>query len=164
MVIVDKLIKFTSITPIKMTYSAEDIARLFFEKIVSRFGVPEILISDRDPRFTSKFWKSLWEYCQTKLALSTAYHPQMDRQTERVNRTLQQVIWTSINYHRNNWDEYLSAVEFAINNTYQESTKTTSYMLMYGVQPKMPIDQKIMVKMDAPPAKKFITDIQEALH
>ena len=88
----------------------------------------------------------------------------MDSQTERVNRTLQQVIWTSVNYHRNNWDEYLSIVEFAINNTYQESTKTTPYMLMYGVQPRMPIDQKIMVKMDASSAKKFITDMQEALH
>src|SRR4051812_38867894 len=99
-----------------------------------------------------------------KLAISTAYHPQMDRQMERANRTLQQVIRTSVNYHRNNWDEYLSVVEFAINNTYQESTKTTPYMLMYGVKPKMPIDQKITVKMDAPSAKKFITEMQEALH
>src|SRR4051812_27011687 len=164
MVIVNKLTKFTSITLIKMTFSAKDIARLFFEKIVSRFGMPETLISDRDPRFTSKFWKSLWEYYQTKLALSTAYHPQTDGQTERANRTLQQVIWTSVNYHRNNWDEYLSAVEFAMNNTYQESTKTTPYMLMYGVQPKMPIDWKITVKTDAPTAKKFITEMQEALH
>ena len=85
MVIVDKLMKFTSITPIKMTFSAEDITRLFFEKIISRFGMPQIIISDRDPRFTSKFWKSLWEYCQTKLALSTAYHPQIDGQMERAN-------------------------------------------------------------------------------
>src|SRR5215212_1590244 len=159
MVIVNKLMKFTSITPIKMTFSAEDITRLFFEKIVSRFRMPESLIFDRDPRFTSKFWKSLWEYCQTKLALSTAYHPQTDGQTERANRTLQQVIWSSVNYHRNNWDEYLSAVEFAINNTYQESTKTTPYMLMYGVQPRMPIDRKITVKTDAPSAKKFITEM-----
>src|SRR4051812_1889615 len=59
MVIVDKLTKFISITPIKMTFSAEDITRLFFEKIVSRFGMQEIIISNRDPRFTSKFWKSL---------------------------------------------------------------------------------------------------------
>ena len=88
MVIIDKLTKFTSITPIKMTFNAEDIARLFFEKIVSRFGVLQIIISDRDPRFTSKFWKSLWEYYQIKLALSTAYHPQMDGQTERANQTL----------------------------------------------------------------------------
>src|SRR5215212_1537191 len=83
---------------------------------------------------------------------------------ERANRTLQQVIWTSINYHRNNWDKYLSAVEFTINNTYQESTKTTPYMLMYGVQPRMPIYWKITVKIDAPSAKKFITEMQEALH
>src|SRR4051812_36914256 len=87
-VIVNKLTKFTSITPIKITYSAEDIARLFFEKIVSRFRILETLISDRDPRFTSKFWKSLWEYCQMKLVLSIAYHPQIDGQIERVNWTL----------------------------------------------------------------------------
>ena len=61
MVIVNKLTKFTSINPIKMIFGAEHIAKLFFDQIVSKFGVPKTIISDRDPRFTSKFWKSLWE-------------------------------------------------------------------------------------------------------
>jgi hypothetical protein len=81
-VVVDMLTKLTSVTPIKTTYSAEKIATIIIEKIISRFGFPRKFISDRDAKFRSKFWQTLWKNCGTKIAMSTAYHPETDGLTE----------------------------------------------------------------------------------
>eukprot|EP00959_Pyramimonas_sp_CCMP1952_P183939 3846047-Pyramimonas_sp.AAC.1 len=70
--------------------TAEDIAQLFFNTIWRAHGLPSKIISDRDTKFTSKFWQTLWRLLGTRLAMSTAYSPQTDRQTERTNRTLEE--------------------------------------------------------------------------
>ena len=70
------------------TYTAQDVAQLFFENWICRYGVPTKIISDRDSKFTSNFWKSLLKVLQCKLAMSTAYHPQSDGLSERWHRSI----------------------------------------------------------------------------
>lgn len=78
LVLVDKFSKLTKLVPCFMgegELSAPAVAKLVFDNVVKQFGVPESLVSDRDPRFTADFWRSLWEILGTKLHLSSAYHP-----------------------------------------------------------------------------------------
>ena len=84
-VFVDIFSKMVHFAPTKTTASAPDTARLFFDHIVRLHGLPKSIISDRDAKFTSRFWKSLFQSLGTKLAMSTAFHPQTDGQTERAN-------------------------------------------------------------------------------
>ena len=87
-VVVDRLSKYAKFIPTKMSATAVDTARLFFERVCVEHGVPKSIVSDWDSKFTSKFWQEFWLSIGTKLKMSTAYHPQ----TERTNRTLEQVL------------------------------------------------------------------------
>ncbi|MCO5566565.1 hypothetical protein L7F22_020242 [Adiantum nelumboides] len=85
-VIVDKLTKVAHLIPVKQTATAADIAQVFVKEIVRLHGIPARIISDRDAKFTSKFWQAMFQSLGTQLNLSTAYHPETDGQTERVNQ------------------------------------------------------------------------------
>jgi hypothetical protein len=87
MVVVDKLSKETHFIPIKSTFKAIDVANIFMKEIFRLHGLPKTIISDRDAKFTSSFWKSLFVGLGTQLAFSMTYHPQTDGQTERVNKS-----------------------------------------------------------------------------
>ena len=92
LVLVDKYSRLCRLIPVfkgEGELAAPVVAQLVFEHVVKLFGVPESLVSDRDPRFTSDFWRSLWDILGTRLHLSSAYHPQSDGQTERHNRTIE---------------------------------------------------------------------------
>ena len=91
-VIVDRLTKSAHFLPIKETDDMDVLARLYLKEIVSRHGVPISIISDRDSRFTSNFWRSLQKALGTKLDMSTAYHPQTDGQSERTIQTLEDML------------------------------------------------------------------------
>ena len=86
-VIVDRLTKSAHFLPISETYTSERLAELFINEIVVRHGVPVSIVSDRDTRFTSRFWKKFHEQMRTRLLISTAYHPQTDGQSERTIQT-----------------------------------------------------------------------------
>jgi hypothetical protein len=88
MVVVDKLSKSTHFIPIKSTCKEIDIANVFMKEIFKLHGMPKKIVSDRDTKFTSNFWKSLMAVLETKLLFSTTYHPQTDGQMERVNRVI----------------------------------------------------------------------------
>ena len=137
-VFVDKLTKRACFIPTHTNVTAPDVAKIFFNTIFKNFGLPRTIISDRDAKFTSKFWQSLFKQIGTKLALSTAFHPQTDGQTERMNRTLEEMLRTYTNYKQNDWDEWLSALEFAYNNAKQASTKFTPFELDLGRHPNTP--------------------------
>ena len=85
MAVVDKLSKESHFTHVKTTYKAVNIADIFMEKIFHLHGIPKVIISDKDPKFTGNFWKSLFKGLDTKINFSIAYYPQMDGQTNRVN-------------------------------------------------------------------------------
>ena len=91
-VIIDRLTKSAHFVPLKKNCSMDDLARSYIQSIVRLHGVPVTIVSDRDPRFTSEFWKSLHKALGTKLSFSTAYHPQTDGQTERTNQILEDML------------------------------------------------------------------------
>ncbi|CAA0830755.1 Unknown protein, partial [Striga hermonthica] len=87
-VVVDRLTKVAHFLPVSMSMPLDRLAEIYVRGIVRLHGVPVTIVSDRDPRFTSRFWKSLHEAMGTKLAFSSAYHPETDGQTERTIQTL----------------------------------------------------------------------------
>jgi hypothetical protein len=138
-VIVDRLTKSAHFIPVKITFSLEKLAKLYIKEIVSLHGVPLRIASDRDPRFVSKFWKSLHRALGTKLDFSTAYHPQSDGQTERVNQILEDMLIACVLEFKGAWDEYMPLAEFAYNNSYQSSIQMASYEALYGRRCRAPI-------------------------
>jgi hypothetical protein len=118
---------------------AANIARLFFDHVVRLHGVPKRIVSDRDTRFTSTFWQELWRLLGTKLAMSTAFHPQTDGQTERMNRVIEDYIRHYISYQHDDWDLHLTPAEIAINNSVTQSTGLSPFFLNYGKHPHVPL-------------------------
>jgi transposase InsO family protein len=114
---VDKLSKMTHFAPTHTTVSAPDAARLFLAAVVRLHGWPTTLVSDRDPKFTSAFWTTLFKEWGTKLAMSTAYHPQTDGQSERANRTLEEMLRSYVSKNHDDWDVHLPTLEFALSNS-----------------------------------------------
>ena len=102
-------------------------------------GISKVIISDKDPKFTGNFWKSLFKGLDTKLNFSTAYHPQMDGQTEIVNQVLEDMLRMYVRDHLNKWEYYLQLVDFAYNNHYQASSKLSPFEIPYGRKCNTPI-------------------------
>ena len=115
-VVVDRLTKSAHFLPIREKFSPQKLAELFMNHIVNLHGVPVSIISDRDPRFTSRFWKRLMKELRVKLNLSTAFHPQTDEQSERTIQTLEDMLRSCVLQFKGQWNEYLP--EFTYNNSY----------------------------------------------
>jgi ribosomal protein L21E len=138
-VIVDRLTKVAQFIPVKKTFTLEKLARLYIKEIVANFGIPVSIVSDRDPRFVSRFWKSLHNALGTKLNFSTAYHPQSDGQSERVIQILEDMLRATMLDFKEKWDESLPLVKFAYNNSYQSSIGMAPYEALYGRRCRSPI-------------------------
>lgn len=123
--IVDRLTKCAHFIPVKESRNATSLGELYVKEIVRLHGIPSKIVSDRDTIFTSNFWKGLHTALGTQLAMSTAYHPQTDGQTERVNRVLEDLLRACILDFGGSWDKHLPLVEFSYNNSYQASFETT---------------------------------------
>ena len=132
MVIVDLLTKVTHLFPVKTSYTVADVAKLFIKEIFRIHGLPRSIISDHDTKFTSKFWTSLFEALGTQLNFSTAYHPQMDGQTERVNQVVEDILRAYCGREPRKWVQYLPLVEYAINSSYHSSIDMTPFKALYG--------------------------------
>jgi hypothetical protein len=137
-VFVDKFSKMVHYAATTTTCTAVDVARIFFDTVVKLHGVPKHIISDRDPRFTSKFWKQLWNLLGTQLKMSTSHHPQTDGQTERSNRTLEDILRHYVSKQQDDWDQHLTAAEIAVNSSVHASTGFTPFYLNYGEHPYFP--------------------------
>ncbi|KAA0064296.1 putative DNA/RNA polymerases superfamily protein [Cucumis melo var. makuwa] len=125
---------------LKKTYCWPDqLAKLYGDKIVSQHGVPVSIVSDRDPRFTSKFWPSVQKAMGTKLKFSTAFHPLTDGQSERTIQTLEDMLRACVLQFKGNWDTYLSLMEFAYNNSYQSSIGMAPFEALYGRPCRTPV-------------------------
>lgn len=163
-VFVDKLTKKVSFAATKTTVTAPETAQIFFHEIVRHYGVPSAIVSDRDVRFTSNFWRALWKQLGTKLAMSTAYHPQTDGQTERANRTLEDMLRAYVGYNQRDWDEKLDAVEIACNNAIQASTGYSPFYLNLGQHPSFPLSlASPSDQSHNPTALEMISDMDQAL-
>jgi hypothetical protein len=139
-VFVDKLTKMVHYVATTTNVTAPQLSQLFMREVCRLHGVPESILSDRDPRFTAHFWRALWAQLGTKLAMSTAYHPQTDGQTERANRTLEEMLRNYVSWRQTDWDQHLSALEMAYNNAKQASTGFSPYYLNYGREVSFPLD------------------------
>jgi Integrase zinc binding domain/Integrase core domain len=142
-VFVDKLSKMVHYAACSTTINAPGVMQLFEQNVIRLHGLPRVLITDRDTRFTSRFWREACDKLQTKLAMSTAFHPQTDGQTERANRTLEDMLRSYVNVRHDNWDEHLAMLEFAVNNAKNESTGYSPFFMTYGRHPCGPLDRTI---------------------
>src|SRR3954447_23324498 len=131
-VVVDKLSKTIKAIPTVTTVTAPKVADLFFQHVFRHFGLPSIIISDHDARFTGKFWQTLWAKLGTKLAMSIAFHPQTDGQTERANQVLEQVLQNYTTYEQDNWDKLLPFTEFTDNNSFNSATGFSPFHILFG--------------------------------
>ncbi|KAI3815619.1 hypothetical protein L1987_15296 [Smallanthus sonchifolius] len=138
-VIIDRLTKSAHFLPIREDYRVEKLARIYIDEIVSRHGIPLNIISDRDSRFTSRFWQSLQSALGTRLDLSTAYHPQTDGQTERTIQTLEDMLRACVIDFGGNWDSHLPLIEFSYNNIYHTSINMAPFEALYGRKCRSPI-------------------------
>ncbi|KAI3732906.1 hypothetical protein L1987_64118 [Smallanthus sonchifolius] len=117
----------------------DKLAQLHVNEIVTLYGVPLSIVSDRDNRFTSRFWQCFQKALGTKLNLSTAYHPQKDRQSERTIQTLEDMLTTCVIDLRGSWDDHLPLMEFPYNNSYHTSIQAAPFEALYDCKCRTPI-------------------------
>jgi transposase InsO family protein len=129
-VIVDQLTKVAQFIPIKTTYSRLQLVELYMSRIAYLHGVQKKIVSDRGTQFTSKFWETLHEILDTQLCFSSAYHPQTDIQTERVNQILEDMLSACALQYGRSWDKSLSCAKFSYNNSYQKSLKMEPFEML----------------------------------
>ena len=122
-----------------MSYSLDKLAEIYIKEVVRLHGVPFSIVSDRDPRFTSRFWPSLQHALGTKLRFSTAFHPQTDGQSERTIQILEDMLRTYVMELHGSWDKYLPLMEFAYNNNYHSSLGMAPYEALYGRKCSTPV-------------------------
>jgi transposase InsO family protein len=138
-VIEDRLTKVAHFIPAKTTYSRPQLAELYMSRIVCLHGVPKKIVSDRGMQFTSRFWERLHETLDTQLRFSSAYHPQTDGQTERVNEILEDMLRACALQYGRSWDKSLPYAEFSYNNSYQGSLKMAPFEMLYGRRCQTPL-------------------------
>lgn len=136
-VVVDRFTKAAEFVPFRHSYTAEQLARVFLDRIVRHHGIPESIISDRDKLFTSNYWTTLLAAIGTKKKLSTAYHPQTDGQTERVNQTMETYLRIYCNQQQDNWVSLLPMAQIAYNNKLSEATGCTPFFANHGRHPNL---------------------------
>jgi hypothetical protein len=149
-VVVDRFSKMAHFIPCHKTDDASSIAELFFHEIIRLHGVPHTIVFDRDAKFLSHFWRSLWNKLGTKLLFSTTSHPQTDGQTEVVNMTLYTMLRIVLDKNLKLWEDCLPHVEFAYNRATHCSTKMCPFQIVYGYIPRAPIDLLTFDPLDAP--------------
>ncbi|GJT17372.1 putative reverse transcriptase domain-containing protein [Tanacetum coccineum] len=138
-VIVDRLTKSALFLPMRETEPMDKLARMYLKEVVTRHGIPVSIISDRDGRFASNFWRSLQKALGTTLAMSTAYHPETDGQSERTIQTLEDMLRACVIDFGKGWVKHLPLVEFSYNNSYHASIKAAPFDALYGRKCRSPV-------------------------
>lgn len=136
LVIVDRFTKYSIFLPVMTTINAADLAELFHKEIELRFGAPEGIISDRGPIFTSQFWADLCYLSKIKRRLSTAFHPQTDGQTERINQTIEHYLRCFIGDNQVIWPQLLPQAQYACNNAVSSTTGQSPHYALMGYEPQ----------------------------
>jgi hypothetical protein len=136
LVVVDKLTKYAHFIPLRHPYTASKVAELFVDNIYRLHSMPAALVSDRDPVFTSQFWRAVFQATGTQLKMSTANHPETDGQTERVNQSVECYLRCFISAHPQHWSKWLSLCEFWYNTNWHSSLGKSPFELLYGRKPR----------------------------
>jgi len=122
--------------PCNKTINALGVATLLLDHVYKRFGLPDKIISDRDPCFASQLFQELGRLLRIKLAMSTAYHPQTDRQTEHVNQEVEIYLRIFCSNNPDTWRMLLPTAEFAINQRIHSTQKASPFYLLMVYKPK----------------------------
>ncbi|GKD37943.1 reverse transcriptase domain-containing protein [Tanacetum coccineum] len=138
-VIVDRLTKSAIFIPMRETNPMDKLARMYLEEVVTRHGIPISIICDRNPRFASNFWRSIQNALGTNLDMSIVYHPQTNRQSERIIQTLEDMLRACAIDFGKGWVNHLSLVEFSYNNSYYASINAAPFEALYGRKCRSPI-------------------------
>lgn len=133
MVVIDKFTKYAHFIPIHHPYTAIQIAKIYLDNIYKLHGLPKIMISDRDPVFTSTVWQQLFKLTDTKLIMSSAYHPQTDGQTERLNQCVEAFLRCTC---PRQWSKWLPVAEFWYNTAYHSALGHSPFEVLYGHSPR----------------------------
>jgi RNase H-like domain found in reverse transcriptase/Reverse transcriptase (RNA-dependent DNA polymerase)/Integrase zinc binding domain/Integrase core domain/Chromo (CHRromatin Organisation MOdifier) domain len=158
LVVVDRLTKMALLIPTHREVDAEDVAKIFLRHVFSKHGTPSDIVSDRGKHFISRFWRSLCTMLGIKANLSTAYHPETDGQTERLNQILEAYLRIFINYIQDDWVSHLPLAEFAYNNTSHSATQVTPFFANKGLHPKLEIS---LESVPSEVAYQAASDMQE---
>ncbi|KAJ3475421.1 hypothetical protein NLI96_g11847 [Meripilus lineatus] len=159
-VVICRLTSMVHLIPINTTIKASELAWLFVKEVVRLHGLPDSIVSDRDAKFTSKFWKEVHRVLGVKLLMSTAFHPQTDGATERANRTIGQILRASVQPDQRDWAERTPMVEFAINSSISRSTGMAPFELN-GAMPRML--QQVDTTGVVPGVRQFMQQVMENL-
>lgn len=135
-VVIDRFSRYGHFLALTHPISAKTLAQAFFDNIYRLHGLPDSIVSDRDSLFLSEFWKTLFKISGTRLNLSSAYHPQSDGGTERVNQCLEQYLRSVTCQNPKNWSSWLPAAEWWYNTTFHTTLNTTPFQVVYGMKPK----------------------------
>ncbi|KAA0048733.1 pol protein [Cucumis melo var. makuwa] len=169
-VVVDRLTKSAHFVPGKSTYTTSKWAQLYMSEIVRLHGVPVSIVSDRDARFTSKFWKGLQTTMGTRLDFSTAFHPQTNGQTERLNQVLEDMLRACALEFSGSWDSHLHLMKFAYNNSYQATIGMAPFEALYGKCCRSPVcwgevgEQRLMGPELVQSTNEAIQKIRSRMH
>ena len=156
LVVVDRFTKAAHFIPLKHPYTAAVVAQAFMDAIVKLHGLPQSITSDRDPIFVSHFWKELFSAYKTTLNLSTAYHPQTDGQSERVNQCLEMYLRCAVQDSPHTWKKWLSLAELWYNSSLHSALGCSPFKAMYGYEPKLAAEPTL-----SPTASTSVTEMVE---
>jgi hypothetical protein len=134
MVVVDKLTEAAHFIPMNITHKETNVADSYIREVARFHGVPKTIVSERETKFTSKFWKGLFKGFITNLNFSTAYHLDSNGQTKRVNQLIEDMLRMYMMVKPSKCEDYIHLVEFAYNNGYQASLKMSPFEALYGRQ------------------------------
>jgi hypothetical protein len=154
LVFVDRLSKMVHLVPCKETATARDFAIMFRDNVWKAHGLPSQVVSDRGSLFIAHFWEALCKLIGIEQGKTTAFHPQSDGQTERYNGVLEVMLRHYVSPTCDDWDDHLACAEFAINNSWNETIRSTPFFVNYGQSPLTPVLAELRSK-DAPTAKEF---------
>jgi len=163
LVIVDRFTKMARFIPTVTTIDSPALATIFLREIFSRHGVPADIVSDRGKHFISHFWSSLCDLLHIKSNLSTAYHPETDGQTERLNQILEQYLRVYVNYQQDDWASLIPLAEFAYNNAPHSATQVSPFFALQGFHPNITIYQEDVPSVEASKIAHSLDSLHEYL-
>ncbi|MBW0537886.1 hypothetical protein O181_077601 [Austropuccinia psidii MF-1] len=156
LLVVDRFSNMAIFIPTYSAITALDLAQIFISHVFSKHVCSISIVSDRGSLFVSSFWTQLCQQFKISRDPSTAFHPETDGQTERVNQTLEKYIWMYVSYHQDGWHTWLPLAEFAYSNAEHSSTKQSPFFTIYGIDPSF---DSIHISQDTP-ALKLTTKLQ----
>ena len=139
-IVVDQMMKHTNFIPTMMGLAAIEFEALFTKHIICKFGIPESIITDRDPRWTLSFWQGVVRTLHSQMILSSSHHPQHDGQMEIVNRLFETMIHAYITSDKSKWVEWIELLEFMYNCAVHSSTGAPPFKLLLDYEPRSLID------------------------